>query len=65
MRIFVFVMIGLIAIAYFCQAEDMGNLLVYLFFIVLAIKGLISVFKKPTSGRIAFGKARRTRNMDK
>lgn len=65
MKIFVFVMIGLVAVALFLKATEIAIAVATILVVVLAVKGAISVFKKKSDGRIGFGNARRQRNKDK
>lgn len=65
MKIFVFIMIGLIILAIILKEYGFAYIFAAILLVVLAVKGAISVFKKKSDGRIGFGNARRQRNKDK
>lgn len=62
MKIFIFIMLGLVILTIVFKEYEVLYLLVFIFLVVLAVKGIISVFKKNNDGLISFGKERRKRN---
>ena len=55
-------MLGLVILTIVFKEYEVLYLLVFIFLVVLAVKGIISVFKKNNDGLISFGKERRKRN---